>query len=842
MNYVEGGRVPPFYIRKEVSILSKDWLLRLIFSFAIVWPLCFAGTSYAADAKAKLCVVVVKLASVVEKPGSSAAPKMGLSGSSAAVYGDLLEVLPSSDKDMLKVKFVGGRELGFIDKSSAAYFPAYEAFAPRPFQVIKDKTVPYLLPGERPLSEYDNFSLPYGAVITVEGQAEAKGQKWLLCYFQTKHSRDTVGSDKRCGWIPADSAVDLASYKPDLSKVEAAKLPAELSGEERAAVLKNGFYVNPEPVFVRLKNDDMIDAYRNIGLQTPAFITADLPLHALHLYFDRMLQKVEEKVFFKLEAELLTEMNKAFLKLRPEFKNDELSKAATALVEDYISLCLYFLQGDVKLSERGRSFAEKAEKAEGVEKSPFTEQTFDFSLFKPRGHYTLNDNLKAYFKATYMLGTPFSLDSDLGYAASFVLCKLLSEPAVNAAWTKLSEPVRGLVGSFNVNCCSDFFGIVGKFSPGDLGDALKFNELKTALSGAAKLSVIQSKMGKKFAVLPRRITFDAMVFESLVDLFDSKMNPRSTPDPLDVMAVLGSPVALEEVKEYERFGMYRGNLEDLIKKWPGYLAGEKGDNVYTSWLSFINTYFKPAASKQFFVASPAWGYKKLTTAEGTMTELKHDTILYAEQVWGTLGCAGPGQPVAGPYKLPIPRGYVEPEPELYRAMADSSRKIIKFLEGMFPDESKEYYTSNLTAFAKKMTELAGIADRAISDSMTCDDFLAIYNFSLPSVLPEDIDEMGGKGKTKQLQMALVADVATDFVNKSALYMAIGTPRRISVYVNDRSGGFRLTEGYMFSYYSFSKPLSESRMDDDQWKDIVYDKARQGELQKYLPYWSVKINK
>ena len=43
------------------------------------------------------------------------------------------------------------------------------------------------------------------------------------------------------------------------------------------------------------------------------------------------------------------------------------------------------------------------------------------------------------------------------------------------------------------------------------------------------------------------------------------------------------------------------------------------------------------------------------------------------------------------------------------------------------------------------------------------------------------------------------------------------------------GGFRVTEGYMFSYYTFIQSLTEGRMNDDRWKAIVYDPKRQDDL-------------
>ena len=260
--------------------------------------------------------------------------------------------------------------------------------------------------------------------------------------------------------------------------------------------------------------------------------------------------------------------------------------------------------------------------------------------------------------------------------------------------------------------------------------------------------------------------------------------------------------------------------------------------LFRSWLSALRSYNVSEGSQQFFARTAAWGYKKLTTAEASMAELKHDTILYAEQSGAEMGDGG-GEWVAGPFSQPFARGYVEPEPKLYRALAESARKILEFLTPMFPDEH-EYYRGKFSQFSEEMETLAGIADRALEDAMTPSDFLTIIELRLPSVLPEDIYDVYDKASQNQLRMALVADVATDASAGRALFMGVGAPRRLSVYVNDRSGGFRVTEGYMFSYYSFIQSLSEGRMNDDQWKAIVYDTKRQDDMKQYLPAWHGKL--
>ncbi|MDD2454380.1 MAG: DUF3160 domain-containing protein, partial [Synergistaceae bacterium] len=96
--------------------------------------------------------------------------------------------------------------------------------------------------------------------------------------------------------------------------------------------------------------------------------------------------------------------------------------------------------------------------------------------------------------------------------------------------------------------------------------------------------------------------------------------------------------------------------------------------------------------------------------------------------------------------------------------------------------------------------------------------------------------------TEQLRMALVTDIATDYFGGRVLHIASGRPQRIHVFVNDASGGPRVTRGYIFSYYEFERSLGDGRMTDEEWKKIVYDDSRADELRKYHPAWYEELRK
>ncbi len=829
-------KLPRKYWNRKGNVSMKKSIAALCtFVFLLLGSTVWAAQPY---------LVTGSIAPVYESPGKGKlAPQGGWESLeydenilAVAVYGNRIPAAPAKGNGKwLELFGYDGTSLGFAEKKLFTPFPEYTPFEPRAFWVASEGLIPTLFPGERPLKEYGDFSLPLGVVLLAEGKVEKIGETWLLCRFESDLSGgDAGGTGSRYAWIPASKAIDLAGYIPYTTKVQEEWLPKALQGAERAGLLQKGFFIDPKPLIPEwLIQDDLVDLYSSQDWRTPRFIAADLPLHAFHLYFDRMLQKVESDALMTRTAQLLIEMNNAADDMG-QVPAGEKAKAALALVEDYLSLAGHLLtNGREKVSGRAGEIAKDIESADIV-RSPFTEQLQDYTLFTPRGHYTLSPVFEGYFRATYLLGTPFPLETDQGAAATLIFCKILEQPKVQQAYRSLVDPIGYLVGSSNVNSWDNLHEVAQQYDLSAIDDETTMKKLKADLDARAMASTIQKLEGKKFALLPRRVTFDAFIFDTLTTPRTGTLQkPRDLPDPADVMAVLGSRAAIEETKGYVEFEKYSENRESLAGQWPDYKKGPRGKNVYTTWLSLYGDYFGKTDSKQFFANTPEWEYKKLLTAEASMAELKHDTILYAEQSGAEMG-GGMDWTTAAPYSLPVARGYVEPAPVLYRGLADCAMKVSDFLAPLFPDE-QEHYRQTLGIFAEVMKQLADIAVRQGEDRLTVHDFAAISTFGLPSVLPEDIYEANGEEAQQMLKMALIADVATD-PGANVLFTGIGTPRRMSVYVNDKSGGARVATGYVFSYYTFARSISEGRMNDDQWKKIVYDEGRQDELEQLRPQW------
>jgi hypothetical protein len=202
---------------------------------------------------------------------------------------------------------------------------------------------------------------------------------------------------------------------------------------------------------------------------------------------------------------------------------------------------------------------------------------------------------------------------------------------------------------------------------------------------------------------------------------------------------------------------------------------------------------------------------------------------------------------------------VEPDPKVFAALADAVRELRGFVEkyNMEPpneaDKAEEYnfyssfgsYKNKLDALAELLENARRIAKKeAEGDEITPEDYETIKEIARGfrgDILLPGSGQFGG-GAEEQLKMALVADIATNGVDGTALYAATGTPRKIYVFVNDGSGGARLARGYVYSYYEFERPLGEGRMTDEEWKKLVYDISRAEELKEYRPAWHGELEK
>lgn len=808
-----------------------------------------------------------------------------------------------------------GTKTGYIDIKKLWHEPPLEKLPTSRYMCLKDENIVYLVPDKKSRVV---MSLYKGEVIEVAGQLNYGGTTWVKAKFASAIngtyygdsdmvSREGSAPYNRYGYIEAEALMPLQAEKIDVSNSDLSEIPKSMrysdlsfSDKERERLAKDGFYIETLSPNSGMYVDDMVDLYQRT--KSAVFITSDLYLHSFHLIFDRMVQNIEEEKIFPTVKSLT-------LRLVEETKKEiESSEKQGANIQKALLHNLFFFSVAGKLFDTEfvvpqevrsdvNAIVEKIVKAEGP--LPSLENKIDlgdedFTQYRVRGHYQkkeihnigdeeveIDDNLERYFRGMMWYGRhPLLISSDSKTLSAILIVRALQNSGSFKEWEKIDSVLTRLIGKTDDWTPKDYenvnMAIFGK-KAASLDDRVKggdkaikdFKEkavqilpkqkIVSTQTGTGRTQTERIEMTSGFKFLGQRFTWDAYIFNQLTSpSVGSDANPRNLPTSLDVMSILGSKAAEEvmaEIRANQKWDNYDSQVEKIKKEITGEI--EKKETTYNSWMNTLKALFGPIESRQLFAIKAPWQFKSLNTVLGSWTELKHDTILYAEQSYAE---SGSGDSFEIPeYEPPYVKGYVEPNPIFFSRLLEMVSNLRTDLEKAgfvgYKKIKDEYvdlrtgekvtnfisdeYKDKLITFESLVKKAGEIAKKEVEgSSVTRDDYRWLMfmssSFDRKLLLPRDI---GDVIQPDYLQMALIADVATDAVSGQALEVAVGAPQRIIVTVKDADGGTRNAVGYVYSWYEFA---DKKRWTDKEWKDMVYSSDEK--LKKVTPSWYSRFQK
>jgi len=470
-----------------------------------------------------------------------------------------------------------------------------------------------------------------------------------------------------------------------------------------------------------------------------------------------------------------------------------------------------------------------------ITNSPIFGYKEDYTQYVPRGHYTENEQLKAYFKTMMWLGRMrFALlknevvDIEQTRAGVLLTWMVTKEVSVYSVWQRIYEITRFFVGVSDDLTFEDYLAVL---SEKGIITAEQIRENESAVVSVAQglLKTTRAKilgtyaetypwlpqeeelqrilnetaglrfMGQRF--IPDSYMFQQLVFPQVGDW----SLPRLFPKGLDVPAVLGSDLAKQILEETEAtYENYTQQMEKLRAEFKILSVANWTRNLYWSWLFTANStlaQIRSEAKYPTFMTKHAWGYEKLQTFAGTWTELRHDTILYAKQSYT-------------PYQSipPSNTGYVEPYPETYRRLIGLINMTINgltHLELLFPD-----INTSLTSFINvsglflnaSIIELEGkILDQSMQQQIRV---AAMTISAILSVASE-----------KAQKATIVVDVHTDTNTQGVLEEALGNFNALIAVYADADSKLYATAGPVYNYFEFTWPMSD-RLTDEKWREML----------------------
>lgn len=596
---------------------------------------------------------------------------------------------------------------------------------------------------------------------------------------------------------------------------------------------------------------DVYEDYREYS-QTPMFITTDLSFHTLHLMVDYSVRVLElEELLPRLET--LTEgMVEHALEDVRRLSGEAKKVAEAELV--YFAVAAKLLELDIHLPDRierqvDAEFA-KIEAHSGIEEVEFLPQTSeDYSQYVPRGHYTRSDDFKRYFKAMMWFGRlPLAVPVEPGKpllafkVAVLVAVNLEGDDELAGLWEEIYEPTAFFFGAAEDLTpgllyweAEEFLG--EELNVGILDDEVKLRELADYLCVNIKPRILSQEVlssGEEVRIplslrfMPQRFIPDSYMFSQLVlgggvssyraqteiipftwgmtDLGPMRVFPRG----LDAMAVIGWGVAediLRKDRDMDYVG-YAGQYDKLVDWYESLDEQERESSIYYRWFELFRAYKDARAPG--LVHANAWERKKLLTALGSWTELRHDAILYAKQSYTARGTAVPPPPPP-----PMNKAVIETSPEVYAAMAQCARVIADF----FGEGDENSVRAQYARFAELLDGMDSLSRKQMAGvALTDDEHRWLWN------LPRQLVGLEWRLKLKTVTtdaddfMALIADVHTDLNSGQVLEEATGYPAKIYVLV-ELDGAYRIAQGAAFTYYEFKHQMSD-RLTDEAWQEML----------------------
>lgn len=525
-------------------------------------------------------------------------------------------------------------------------------------------------------------------------------------------------------------SAEQIAQKLKLSDQQKAKLKAQ-----RLVVTPSGlrFGKVPSRIYDEIYQQDL-----------PVFITSDSILYAFHRRYLEFLPALETE---QLTPLLKKTLHAARNRLAQAVKSGEWDSKRSQLAGEldmYLSVALRLLgatQDPILPTTSKKQLQEIISKIYQHQPASLqlfgtTDPRFDYSQFKPRGHYTKTDKLERYFRTIKWLGRARVVlqktenhqveINHRGFEQAAALSWLIQESGEHGAYQAIVQVLDSLVGPADDDTVAGMLEFMSKNKASGISDFQKISiaqkqswldenkNTRSRILGHQQFNntmTPNSPKTRSFALLGERFTLDSEVLQNLV--YDRLVDPRTPkrallrklPNTLDIAAALGNPRAkLHLQPEFHRFP-YAAALEQQRIKISELPEQYWTKNVHSAWLAAIASLNPNAKDSRLapVFRSAAWQDKTLSTQLASWAELRHDHILYAKQSETmSIGCE-------------FPSAYVEPVPAFYEKMkllVSKFHAIVDTIESQGLSVPKPVH-EQLVHFSSVLDQLYTIADKEL---------------------------------------------------------------------------------------------------------------------------------
>ena len=573
----------------------------------------------------------------------------------------------------------------------------------------------------------------------------------------------------------------------------------------------------------------------------PVFITSDSLLNAFHVLFEDSFRELETRRALELRVQLervLAKVRELMNSPRNRFSPAELAPGwrhaqlvvgpALRLLGSKPEVCDADVRDEVERQVELIRQAEKFELPPWLGPPSRTLLTIDYRRCKPIGFYKQRESLQDYFRAVrWLQSIPFRADRDNELTAIGLLgCAVGRDFGAASEFFRGYHAIIGRPDDPSLNEASSEFQnfLSGPRDSMPWQNALVWTRrwlLRSKISGDEfrKLSDtnrLPPDANNQLAELHFRVLSASRLPDSLVLARTSQSS--QLPNGLAVAALLGSDFARQRLTHVPA-GVVEAALKEARDDWqPSDDEYAHRRSLYDGYLRVLSALVTPAEpDAPEFMRREAWAAKSCHTALASWAQMRHTFTLQAKEnvFYGGL--------------VDVPPGFVEPNPEFFRRLADLVEGASMLLEtgGAFApsqpetDGSKDAASADtepgalrrqwrvMTSATRRLEAMAHKQLRQQPWTSDEADFIKGYGAELAFIM----GYFGNSWLKPRDDAPRWATVTTDPNHDVMLAVGVGRPRLLHV-LYPWQGQEILCTGSVMSYYEYPE---KRRLTDAEWK-------------------------
>jgi hypothetical protein len=495
-----------------------------------------------------------------------------------------------------------------------------------------------------------------------------------------------------------------------------------LKASEEQKLMQNGFVVLDS-----VKTNTITEAYCNLidHERVPSFITTDALMHIFHITYAHMLESAEIKYLITKLRTLLGIFNTDVKAEFDDCVSGTLCKEAARQLWIYSAVAHALINGEPEVHGEEISLIELDANDYLIKiydhtlSSPATGD--DYTVYKPRGHYSGDPELEQYFRTMQWLRErKFTfpdgenpLNDEYQFAATAIMGYVIAN---NAEAYQLWHEIYTFIQKLAISKESITPVMIDQTMNNLFEDEYE-SEKYTLLNDIDKLTQLKTELDTDNEGVLKYVQFLGEPYYLDNEIMEKTLSPnvvnRYLPGGLDIASVVFNSDAAYELNDEEMntYSGLRGLIDDLRDQCNSKSDEEWRKTVTDYWLYTLQSLSLPASDyAPAFMKEEAWQREKLNTQLASWAELHSDNVNYEPT------------PSPTPIPTPTPVPTVSPEPLqlMYRcANTNTSTNQIRFNINIVNSGSLTFDLSDITAcyyYTKDGTEEETVSiDYAVID-------------------------------------------------------------------------------------------------------------------------------